>query len=955
MPVLGPRGLGWPLAVVLACSATCRGSGGGGSDTDPDSNLITIDGDLADWRGTGAVVRLGEDRAADGQRSLDLMAAPIAASADIVRVDAAESATHLYFLLTFAGALPPDGKARYALYLDVDSRSETGFSLNSGAIGADFVALEGNLLAYAGTMGTDWAWSPAILGVKQAAPAEGRELELSIERSKIGALRAGQKVRVLIAGIDAQDPETWMDDITDYFPDLAKPPSSLSLRAAGRAATPRPSPLPVVSHIQNYLIYYGAWDRTIVERANEFHLVVLASNSGPTPAEQAGIIRQLRAGKNGRLGDRDDVVVLGYVSMGEDVRTFNNAEPLVGDGSGPGMWDQAAGRIVYQHKGVAAYYLDERKSRDHDDYGHDGQPDRHGTWGACYVDPGHPEYQAHLIGADGRADTPYSGDALLEFMEYDGLFLDTPEVADPWTGYGYTAQGMHELIKLLDETYPNKVLLLNRGLFFFMPQYPHQYKWTPRRHIDLLLYESHYLDSNYHCNAEGQNCCNEDKSECTIASIVDGYNVAPFVPLTKNYSNPKVQAEIFRPDSTMPVVSLDYAARPDAFAQEFPDIFQEVVKFSVLKYGRIELITDRWLNATPRLIIDYKPPPDLNPPEWATARAASTGSTRSRQPFYAALGSEAWGATTPRVGLQKAIPGDGKVALRWDVAHDQTRPVRYNVYYSEKFPFDFDTARQLANVRTEIGGDYATDRSFSSYDDACPYEFTVADLEPNRTFYFAVRAEDATANASGLPAGARTGPGGGIEDTNEAFLAAATRVYDPTIAIAIDGAFSDWDRVPRFEDKPGPDRIAWTSARITDDDEAIYLSCSWTGGPVKMDGRYLIFLNADQRSFTGHVANKGADFLIQEGWLLRYAGGLRGTDWKWEQVAPVEIAQSGGQAEIRIAKSLLEGLGAGINVFFAADNGPPLGGGPNRIDYMPDHGTAGYSYTLMRPPSPPAP
>jgi hypothetical protein len=529
------------------------------------------------------------------------------------------------------------------------------------------------------------------------------------------------------------------------------------------AATPEELPDVPLSRAwsaRTWIVYYGGWDvPDFVARASRYDLVILDANRGGGPdrfAFMADVIRSIRVGADGKEGTADDTIVLGYISIGEDLRTYNRAAPIVGDGKGPVYLDPETNTFIEQNRGVASYYLDEKQSDAYRDFGHDGQPDRHGTWGACYVNVGHPEWQNYLLGeaeyAD-RTNSPYSTQTILDTLGFDGLFLDTPEVADPWNGWGYTAEGIYNLIKRMDEKYPDKLLLLNRGLFFFLPHYPFQYKWSPRKHIDLLLVESHYLDSDYHIDNTA-------------------FRENPFHTLLTNFVDPKLEAEAGRPDNPIRVLSLDYAAEPDVLPAIYPDTLTKAVETSTLKYGRPEFITDRLVSTVPDLFLNYAIPPDAAAPIWGNTTGGFTaGSINPSVRFYMNLGNEdRYAATEPRVGIQEALPGDGKVTVRWDVAYDQTGPVKYNVYYSTATPIDFATAQVAKHVRPTIPDTYTSNRNFLSTDTVTPYEVTIDGLDNGTTYYFAVRAEDRTSDV--VPETGRVGPGGGIEDTNTVELPA---------------------------------------------------------------------------------------------------------------------------------------------------------------------------------------
>src|SRR5271167_4288825 len=80
---------------------------------------------------------------------------------------------------------------------------------------------------------------------------------------------------------------------------------------------------------QPYLIYYGNWTASQVDYARtNYHLVILHPASNITSNQIATIKR----GRDNIAGTADDVLVLAYLSIGEDDR---NGVPFVGDGQGP--------------------------------------------------------------------------------------------------------------------------------------------------------------------------------------------------------------------------------------------------------------------------------------------------------------------------------------------------------------------------------------------------------------------------------------------------------------------------------------------------------------------------------------------------------------------------------------------------------------------------------------------
>lgn len=671
-----------------------------------------------------------------------------------------------------------------------------------------------------------------------------------------------------------------------------------------------------------YLVYYGSWDSGIVDKLNRYDLVILNINRGPALGEQAGIIDNIQAGLDGVNGTGDDVVVLAYISLGEDERTYGFKEPIAGDGRGPCFYDLKTNQIIYENRGIASYYMDEwnvKGPHSGEPVEHDGIPDRHGTWGACYVNAGDPAWQEHLIGV-GRMTMPYSCDVIINKVGYDGFFLDTPEVAGPYEGFGWTAKGMYDLVKLIDQTYPDKILLLNRGVFFFVPHYHYQYQWCPRKYVDIVLYESYYLDSDY---GEGD------------------FHYSPYYGENRYFIGPKFNAELGRSDSFCQIVNIDYAADPEHFPQLQPEVYADVIGKAIVEQGRMEFITNKLVTSLNTTVIDNPPSPDDDAPIWLNSTNGFL-SIDPTKPFYNSPGADDTNSKPSRVGIQKAIPGNGKVTLRWDAAVDQSRPVKYNVYYATSPIANFDTANCISNAMTSVGGDYTT-RGYLSNDDACPYEYTVTGLTNEQSYYFAVRAEDSSSGVIS-PSSGRIGPDGGIEDANVNQLAAAPR--SSAFAITIDGSFYDWANVPYYADSSSDadgGEVEWTGCKITDDEEYLYLYFDCADTIILNDG-YVIYLDVDCKSYTGYFSQKGADYMLRGGLLYKYKG--TGQDWAWDPPKDTYYSYDGNKLEIRLTKTDIgaTAIGGGVNIFFYGDNAS------GAIDYMPNEGTGGYSYMYLDSP-----
>ncbi|MEO6095922.1 MAG: hypothetical protein ABIW76_09630, partial [Fibrobacteria bacterium] len=642
--------------------------------------------------------------------------------------------------------------------------------------------------------------------------------------------------------------------------------------------------------LKSHLTHYGPWKDLDIPMFRRFSMVTLQPGMYSGSSTESQAIAQIRS---------QGALVLLYISLGEDANTYNNAAPAKGDGRGPVHWSPAG--LVYGNKGIASYYLDEWNvlGRDEDSVNKvpDGLPDRQGDWGSCYVNAGDSDWQRKILEQAAR----------LMALGADGLFMDTPETANPWNGYGWTAPGMRDLIRRLREAHAGKYLALNRGLFFFDPDYPVQYAVNPRKYLDAVVFESYYTGSDY-----------------TVESGGNGsWRANPYFLTNKYISGPRLNAELGRYDSFGSILHIDYAADPVGIAQTDPVFYQRVLQEAVVEQGWIPQIANRLLSLAPTTVIDHPSPADRAAPKWQNTSVS---------------GVDAEKTPSPRPGLLKAIPGNGKVTLRWDVAADQTRPVRYNIYYGKSANPDFSTRAALAAVKAEVGADY-TVRASSGANDGCPYEFTVTGLANNALYRFAVRAEDATSGVQPATADGRTGPAGGLEETNTVVLSAIPR--DSSIyPIVIDGAFSDWDKVPAYSDSAGeggtPDLL---SMRVTDDSAGLYLLLETAGAADA--AKLAVLLNSDSRSHTGDptiigTGFRGAEYKWENGALYRFQ------PWEWIQVASAEVRHRavGNRLEIRIGKKAIGGEKAGgLNL---------LAQSVDKKDYFPDYGVAGLAYAYTR-------
>lgn len=492
--------------------------------------------------------------------------------------------------------------------------------------------------------------------------------------------------------------------------------------------------------IRNYLINYGTWtDEQIDLVRKKYQLVVV--NTHNITMEQ---VQKLRLGKDAHDAS-DNILVLGYISVGEDSRTAGmtpeemKEDPrFVLDGTGPSI-DPRAGDPYPDgsslpddldilgkptNGGFAPFYLNDDFFADN--IGEKGIPDFNKNFNVAFVNPGHPEWQKALN------DMTLSGDrvsGMKEILNYDygagfgcdGLFLDSLDTAAPnsftdsssanTSEYEWVAKGTQQLLKNIRQMYPDKFLLANRGLFFYNPDIP-AYKYTPRGIVDFVLFGSFKLGS----------------------SASSWYNESIFNDNKYNYAQ-KLMAEADRSDG-FKVLSLGYAEGPEGDLAEkalhgekngaLEPLFDDVGEADAL--GMVHYISNVSVTDINTFALDNSKDPE--PPAW--------GSTRT--PLFGKIYDGA------RVGIQKVVVRGSDVFVQWDVAHSMARPITYFLYIKEGVPFDFssDLESQSRCMELPMGpppSDYAGsgDRT-----DRYPYEAKVDGLQSGKTYYLLLRARNAS-------------------------------------------------------------------------------------------------------------------------------------------------------------------------------------------------------------------
>src|SRR6185503_5692112 len=118
-----------------------------------------------------------------------------------------------------------------------------------------------------------------------------------------------------------------------------------------------------------------------------------------------------------------------------------------------------------------------------------GIPDRNAVFGGSFVNAGDPQWFDALDAM--RLDSTDRVSGLREVLTTaygrglgcDGVFMDTFDTCAPnaWTDasstnqseFEWTAAGFRAFTQRLRDRYPDRIILQNRGLFFFDPRLPH--------------------------------------------------------------------------------------------------------------------------------------------------------------------------------------------------------------------------------------------------------------------------------------------------------------------------------------------------------------------------------------------------------------------------------------------------------------------------------------------------
>lgn len=902
----------------------------------------------------------------------------------------AHDETRLYFAVENDRAFAQTSGV--TLYLDTDANRSTGFrgGANDSPVGADYM-ISGwgqtfNVYRYTGA-GTDWVWE--FNGAPQSS-INGSFVEISVLLSTVGA---PEYIHVYLYGDNTPYNSTDLDYYpnyaalgSDYFtyrvagqvvdirPQakpaaagvsyddlqvvLASPGSSIAFSSAGStdpsggtltylwdfgdgtqstAANPShvfsaPGNYTVTLSVDNgtyssmptsivvtvtdgvgatrgrlpvnsstkFVIYYGNdFGTTNLNKLKQFDVVVIDPNQ-PNCTPQ--IVADLQAA---------GATVLGYISIGEESKTPSTAA-LVGDGRGPVYMDEATKQLVYENRGIASFYVDSMYTSGA--YLHDGEADANGEWGGWYVMPdstwrwvinvqrigGNPGVFTERTDKAGLSQIAgtRSGDLSSRRGDFgfNGFFLDTIDTSGPYAGVGYypwTAPAMRDTVKFISDAYPDHVVLGNRGTFFYQagthnPTYDiRPIDYTIRPYVDAALFESYMLDSN----------ASDDLASGESAFFADN----------KNNVAPKMMAEANRSDG-FAIFGIDYMMNRGA------TLYDQAMQETVVANGWSQYLSEtREIDVVTTYVADRLPITDTSAPVWTT-----TGAGYNQQ-------------LPARVGVQEVVPGTnaGEIIVRWDVARDQTVPVRYNVYLSTD-P-NFGTSTKYANVAFSTGEGWAAD-PFSRF--ANQYKITGL---ANGTYYVRVRAEDSTPTH--------------YEDSNTATLSisigAPPTVTYPVTGLVINGYVGDWSSVTPMASDGNDVALSgnqWDYAKawLAHDTYNFYIAVeNETSTPLNYG--HHVFMDTDDNQATGYVGTAGnfsvgAEYMIEGNRLYKYAGAR--TDWSWNDLGPLVSVTVGKNTEYAISRALLS-QPAYLRLFLMGDNAVF---GSGIVDYYPNGAATGTQY-----------
>ncbi len=362
---------------------------------------------------------------------------------------------------------------------------------------------------------------------------------------------------------------------------------------------------------RDYFVYYGGWDQAKIEQAWAFRLAIVHPGNGfdNLPGDT---LRRLQAGADGELETPDDLLVLGYISLGELASVPQSVAGVYPDhflDRRSYLFDRLGPRRGLDGKPLTVA-------------GQDGLPDENGVWGSYYVDARSRDWQEMVL--DRARQLAEKG--------FDGFFLDTLDTASPFGHYADTKIGLSELIGRFRREHPDRLLVGNRGFFLLQDA-------GVRVALDGVMFESFTTEWDWVNSRAQEN---------------------PWLG-----QNLTLLRETIRPDSNLAVLALDY------LDPEQPDAPVYLHTRNELLDGQRVYASHPWLDRFyPRTDELFPRGGDQLEPPYLEAREAAPGLVEVNFPEgadvrFARAGSPlptaAWPRAQPRTYLK---PDGGQVVFR---------------------------------------------------------------------------------------------------------------------------------------------------------------------------------------------------------------------------------------------------------------------------------------------------
>ena len=344
-------------------------------------------------------------------------------------------------------------------------------------------------------------------------------------------------------------------------------------------------PIEGLSPDDDYMAYFSSWDATRVYLAKKYDVVICHPGGGSQLITREQV-DEIQRGLDGKRGTDDDVIVIGYVSIGEDFginpQILRNNKvlgihPNIDDYPEGVSWDlknyyyprkletSTEGPVSYSYEDdtytlsdsddptyqFPSFYVDMIDYMGQGGAGQDGLPDQNIEWGGLFVDPGNTLWQDFIREADITTDYVAGIDWVLGdedgALGCDGIFLDTVGVSAAWsqwfpyTYYGdyfWTSSGFLDFFARIGMWYPDKILMPNRPMHFMFPNMMGKRYDDFRSLINAVFWESYSADVLFWWGGNYANIF-----EDTVVNAEDNKDDRGFSTFVLDYWNVMIDAE----------------------------------------------------------------------------------------------------------------------------------------------------------------------------------------------------------------------------------------------------------------------------------------------------------------------------------------------------------------------------------------------------------------------------